>query len=67
NGKPIDPLKIPQEPGEPSAAANRAAFEYVRDRIVAELEGEVADSDRIVQLDSIVVAPAATELPAARQ
>lgn len=69
NGKPIDPLKIPQEPGEPIAKTNRAAFEFVRDRIVAELEGEVADSDRIVQLDSIVVAPApvSAEQPAERQ
>jgi len=30
NGKPIDPLKIPQEPGEPIHKANRAAYEYGR-------------------------------------
>ena len=46
NGKPIDPA-------EPIAAQNRAAFEFVRDRIVAELDGEVSDSLRITQLDSI--------------
>lgn len=39
NGTPIDPLKIPQEPSEPISDANRAAFEEVRDRIVAELNG----------------------------
>ncbi len=55
NGKPIDPLKIPQEAAEPISKANRAQFEFVRDRIVAELEGDVKDEERIVQLDSIVL------------
>ena len=55
NGTPIDPLKIPQEPAEPISDVNRAAFEFVRDRIVAELNGDIADSLRITQLDSIVV------------
>ncbi len=55
NGKPINPLKIPQEPSEPISKANREAFEFVRDRIVAELNGEVSDADRITQLDSIVI------------
>lgn len=62
NGTPIDPLKIPQEPAEPIAESHRAEFEFVRDRIVAELNGDIADSLRITQLDSIVmerVAPAA--------
>lgn len=63
NGTPIDPLKIPQEPAEPIAKANRARFEFVRDRIVAELEGDVPPEERITQLDSIVLpttAPATT-------
>ena len=55
NGTPINPLTVPQEPAEPVAKENRAAFEYVRDMVVAELEGEVADSMRIVQVDSVVV------------
>ena len=55
NGKPIDPLKIPQEPAEPISKANRAQFEFVRDRIVAELEGDVEEEEKIVQLDSIVL------------
>lgn len=53
NGTPIDPLKIPQEPAEPISKENRAGFEYVRDRIMAELNGTVADEERITQLDSI--------------
>ena len=53
NNTPINPLTVPQEPAEPIAAANRAQFEYVRDRIVAELEGDVAPDMIITQLDSI--------------
>lgn len=54
-GTPINPLKIPQKPAEPISAQNRAAFEMVRDRIVAELKGDVPDSMRITQLDSVVM------------
>jgi membrane proteins related to metalloendopeptidases len=62
NGTPIDPLKVPQEPAEPIAKENRATFEFVRDRIAAELNGEVKDEERITQLDSLVIpqAPAAS-------
>lgn len=60
NGKTINPLTIPQAPAEPIAKANTAAFEYVRDRIVAELNGEVKDEDRITQIDSIVITQVAT-------
>ncbi len=52
NGVNIDPLKVPQEPAEPIAEKNKAAFEAIRDRIVAELNG-VATPDMIVtSLDS---------------
>lgn len=64
NGTPIDPLKVPQEPAEPIDEADRAAFEWVRDRIMAELDGEVADGERIMQLDSIPSAPAAAQTEA---
>ena len=47
NGTNIDPLKVPQEPAEPIAEKNRAAFEAIRDRIVAELNG-TATPDMIV-------------------
>ena len=62
NGTPIDSLKIPSEPAEPIAKENRATFEFVRDRIAAELNGEVKDEERITQLDSLVIpqAPAAS-------
>lgn len=39
NGTPIDPLKLPQEPSEPISEAHKAAFEAIRDRVIAELEG----------------------------
>lgn len=55
NGKAINPLSIPQAPAEPIAKANLASFEYVRDRIVAELNGDVKDEDRITQIDSILM------------
>ncbi|MDE6070683.1 MAG: M23 family metallopeptidase [Alistipes sp.] len=55
NGTPIDPLKIPQQPAEPISKENRETFEFVRDRIIAELNGEVPDDERITQLDSIVI------------
>lgn len=63
-GKPINPLKIPQEPAVPISKDNLEAFEFVRDRIVAELAGEVAESERITQLDSIVLPPKAEPQPA---
>lgn len=69
NGTPIDPLKIPQSPAEPITKENRATFEYVRDRIMAELNGEVKDDERITQLDSLVIpevpAPAVAPAPEA--
>ena len=57
NGVNIDPLKVPQEPAEPVKKENRAEFEFVRDRIVAELNGTATDDMIITQLDSIVIAP----------
>ena len=55
-------MKVPQEPAEPITKENRATFEFVRDRIAAELNGEVKDEERITQLDSLVIpqAPAAS-------
>lgn len=55
NGSPINPLKVPQEPTEPISKENRAKFEFVRDRIMAELEGEVKPEEIITQVDSIVL------------
>lgn len=64
NGTPIDPLKIPSEPAEPISKENRPLFEFVRDRITAELNGDVKPEERITQLDSLTL-PAATAPAAA--
>lgn len=59
NGTPVNPLKIPSKPTEPISAGNRAAFEYIREHIAAELAGDVAEADRITRLDSLPLPPAA--------
>ena len=51
NGKPIDPLKVPQEPAEPIASAHKARFEAVRDRVIAELEGKSVEGGEITDTD----------------
>lgn len=55
NGVNIDPLKVPQEPAEPISKENTAAFEHIRDRIVAELNGEATPEMIVTQLDSVVM------------
>ena len=52
---PINPLNIPQEPAVPISKENRETFEYVRDCIAAELNGEESGYERITQLDSIIL------------
>ena len=53
NGVNIDPLKVPQEPAEPLKKQHMAAFEQVRDRIIAELDGKATPEMIITQLDSL--------------
>lgn len=53
NGTPIDPLKIPVEPTEPIAEANKEAFEYVKQRVMAELNGEVSDEECLSLRDTV--------------
>ncbi len=60
NGTNIDPLKVPQEPAEPIKQENMADFEHIRDRIVAELNGEASPEMIVTQLDSIVMPVADT-------
>lgn len=55
NGKAIDPLKVTSQPTEPINKANRADFDLVKERILAELQGTLADSLKITQLDSLAV------------
>jgi murein DD-endopeptidase MepM/ murein hydrolase activator NlpD len=59
NGTAIDPLKIPTEPAEPIADANRAAFDAVRTLVLGALDGTVPlDSIRLHPLPSTPVIPA---------
>lgn len=51
NGTPIDPLKMPQEPAEPISTANKAAFEAVCDRVIAELDGNEVVGGIITEQD----------------
>ena len=50
---------VPGTFGASIAKENRALFEFVRDRIMAELNGEVKPEERITQLDSLVLPAAA--------
>lgn len=51
NGKAIDPLKIPSTPVEPIKKANEEAFENIKAKIFAELEGDVAESEKLNYYD----------------
>lgn len=65
NGTPIDPLKIPTEPAEPVAEANRAEFNKVRDLVLAELRGEASDTTKLITFDppyTKIVVPAVDSL-----
>ena len=44
---------MPQEPAEPIKKENMAAFEQIRDRIVAELNGTATPEMIVTQLDSL--------------
>ncbi len=48
---PIDPLKIPQKPTEPISAENKSAFEQVKARVIAELDGDVLESQKLKSFD----------------
>ena len=61
NGVAIDPLKVPQEPAEPIKKEHRAAFEHIRERIIAELNGTATPDMIVTQLDSVTIAPAVSE------
>ncbi|MDR2882917.1 MAG: peptidoglycan DD-metalloendopeptidase family protein [Alistipes sp.] len=63
NGKPTDPLKIPQEPGLPVREADRGEFAFVRSKVMGELAGTLPEAERLARLDSIVV-PTGVELGA---
>ncbi|MFR9620276.1 MAG: peptidoglycan DD-metalloendopeptidase family protein [Rikenellaceae bacterium] len=53
NGEAIDPLKIPQTPVEPIKAENRDAFNFVKERVMAELDGDIDCDMQICDLNNI--------------
>ncbi len=57
---PIDPLKIPQEPSEPIKEENKAAFEYVKQKVMAELDGKTTNENDLLTLRDTVAFDAAT-------
>ena len=50
---PINPLKVPQKPSEPISKENKVRFDKVKERVMAELNGEVPDSMKVTNLDNI--------------
>ena len=48
---PINPLKVPQKPAEPIAKENKERFDMVKERVMAELNGEVPDSMKVTNLE----------------
>ena len=52
-GKPINPASVPQAPSDPLAKKHREKFERVKERVIAELEGEVPDSMKLKSFDNI--------------
>lgn len=51
--KAIDPLKVPSTPTEPISKANKVHFDWVKERVLGELAGDVAEDKKLVQFDSI--------------
>lgn len=50
-GAAIDPLKLPSDPMIPISGENLEAFGFFRDRITAELDGDVPDNRKIRSLE----------------
>ena len=50
---PINPLKVPQKPTEPISKENKERFNFVKERIMAELNGEVPDSMKVTNLEML--------------
>ena len=52
-GTAINPLKVPQKPAEPISKENKERFERVKERVMAELNGDVPDSMKVTNLNAI--------------
>jgi murein DD-endopeptidase MepM/ murein hydrolase activator NlpD len=50
---PINPLKVPQKPAEPISKENKERFDMVKERVMAELNGEVPDSMKVTNLEML--------------
>jgi hypothetical protein len=48
-------MKVPQEPADPIDKKNIEAFEHIRDRIIAELNGTATPDMIVTQLDSVTL------------
>ena len=54
-GVAINPLKIPQKPAVPIAKENLEEFEYVKAKVIAELNGEVKEEAKIMSVDTVIM------------
>ena len=52
-GTAINPLNVPQKPAEPISKENKERFELIKERVIAELEGEVPDSMKVTNLEMV--------------
>lgn len=62
-GSAIDPLKIPSDPVEPIKEQNKKNFDFFKNRIIAELSGEVPEERKIRDLDYIPDSLELAEVP----
>jgi murein DD-endopeptidase MepM/ murein hydrolase activator NlpD len=51
HGKPVDPLKVTQQPSEPIGKKLMPEFELVRERMISEMDGTSAPQDHITDDD----------------
>lgn len=64
---PIDPLKIPQEPSEPIKEENQAVFDYVKAKVMAELDGDPAEEACLSLRDTVAFDSPNPIIPASDQ
>ncbi len=60
HGVAIDPLKIPQTPSKPILASNQTEFNFLKDRIIAEIHGDIDETEKIKSLERPLIAPDST-------
>lgn len=50
NGQYINPLSLPSSAGEPLKEGNKTVFNAIRDKVMAELKGNVPDGEKLTEL-----------------